>query len=108
MPVRTLQEMENRWEDRIERNLERLSIKIDELVAENSRDHGTTAADLAAVKSDINALHLRISEILEESNRKLTSKGKVIGALELSIAALLAMIIEAKFRPLEFLKALFG
>ena len=108
MSGRTIQELESRWEDRIERNLDRLSVKLDDLATENARDHGITTADLAAVKTDIDALHRRITEILEEANRKLQSKNAVIRALEIAIATILAMVVESKFKPLEFLKSLFG
>jgi hypothetical protein len=64
-----------------------------------ARDLAALTVGLKSAREESNlriqALHTRVSEILQESNRKLNTKGKINRALWLVVAALGGMLIAA-------------
>lgn len=78
-----------------------LDERFSEMAIANQTQHG-------ALGGELRELTARFERALEESNKKLESRSKVIRGLVVVIFFLLGLMAEAKTHLVEFLKALAG
>lgn len=109
------QEMESRWESRIEAALESLQkgqadmvSKFAQMGIENAEQHGDLESKVMSLDSSVRALDRRIDEILkkglEDASEKLVSAKKLVRWLTYAVVVLASMIAGAKAHALGWIK----